>query len=247
MAIAFDTSADGGNVTAASLTWSHTCGSGSNRALTVGLFGGSTDYITGVTYAGVSMTRLGAILNSSDGRFCYFYGLLSPSTGVNNVVASASSSNVIAGQSSSYSGVGAFETAVTASSGATGEFDFPISVTTAVANCWLVASFRAASPIASTANSGVLRQSSTDGLAIGDSNAALTQGANSLSAHNTNAPFWSAVAVAMEPAASGSPRPSQFFLSGLGHGQIMRSASALAALAPLAWVIERRNKLSRTA
>jgi hypothetical protein len=59
MAIAVDATSQDHSATATSLTFSHTC-SGSNRILFVGIVGDiTTDTVTGVTYAGVSMTLVG--------------------------------------------------------------------------------------------------------------------------------------------------------------------------------------------
>ena len=57
MAIEFDNATTPAFVTATSLTYSHTCGAGSNRILFVGVWGDTTsDAITGVTYGGSAMT-----------------------------------------------------------------------------------------------------------------------------------------------------------------------------------------------
>ena len=81
--IAFNAAADltnnGG--TTNSLTHSYTVSSGANRILYVALLGdtiGGNDDITGVTYAGVSMTLITKVVTGNVGanRFQYLYRLL---------------------------------------------------------------------------------------------------------------------------------------------------------------------------
>lgn len=103
MAIARDASTDWGSTTATSLTFSHTC-TGSNLVLFVGVRGdGSSDTITGVTYNGVAMTK---IIGHNDwsNRWTYLWYLIAPATGAHNVVITSSSSVLINGNASSYTG-----------------------------------------------------------------------------------------------------------------------------------------------
>ena len=139
MALAFDAAVDGGSTTGTSRTFSHTC-SGSNRLLIVGVRGGTTadgDVITGVTYNGVSMTKIFG--NEPLGnRWTYLYYLINPASGANNVVISASASINISGAASSYTG--AYQSsqpdAYTNNSSATS----PLTTTntTLIDNCWNV-------------------------------------------------------------------------------------------------------------
>ena len=91
MALAFDATSNstGGSVT--SVTWSHTT-SGADRALIVGVsfWNGSTESITGVTYAGTAMTSIGSALSPNNER-AQQWKLSNPATGANNVVVSFSS------------------------------------------------------------------------------------------------------------------------------------------------------------
>lgn len=98
------------SVTGTSLTYSFTAGSGANRLLagSVVTLGTSTDVVTGVTYAGVSMTRVGSIDNAggvNGAQREYMYFLLAPATGANNVVVSRSDSGTIASAVADYTGV----------------------------------------------------------------------------------------------------------------------------------------------
>lgn len=97
----FDSYTNGGSVTGTSLTYSHTC-SNIDRILFVGVRGDVTnDYVTGVTYNGVSMTLIDKDLCPGD-RYAYFYYLKNPASGANNVVVSASQSILLSADSVSY-------------------------------------------------------------------------------------------------------------------------------------------------
>lgn len=77
---------------ATSYTYSHTITSNTNGCLIVAITedGGTTDDITGVTYAGVSMTLLKKGPRNGTYPVLSVYGLLLPSTGANNIVISRS-------------------------------------------------------------------------------------------------------------------------------------------------------------
>lgn len=205
MAIAYDTSVSGGFTNSGtSLTWSHTC-TGSNGVLLVTVVGDTaTDVVTGATYNGVAMTLIGHIQGGSGGsltRYTYLFGLIGPATGANTVAVSASSAIYMAGMSSSYTGVSAFETGVTNTAPA-GSSSLTLTATTGVANCWLVAGWKNNWGNASAGTGTTMRQSAND-LCIGDSNAALTAGSQSLIAQGAGfSSAWAGVMVAMEPASS---------------------------------------------
>ena len=89
-------------------TWSHTC-TGSNLIIFVYVFaGGATDIVNGITYNGVSMTRL--IFNNNDaqsgaGNSHWVYYLVNPATGAHTVSVDLTSSTNISALSVSYTGV----------------------------------------------------------------------------------------------------------------------------------------------
>jgi len=102
--ITFDNSIDGGNNggSTASLTYSFTVGSGSNRLLVVNLIGDtSADDISSVTYGGTPMTRIGKVQAPSN-NWQYQYYLLNPASGSNNVVITAGSSHFLISQAASW-------------------------------------------------------------------------------------------------------------------------------------------------
>ncbi len=105
--ITFDNSADGGNNggSTASLTYSYTVGSGSNRLLVVNLVGDtSADDISSVTYNGAPMTLLKK-LQAPSNNWQYLYYLLNPSSGSHNIVVTAASSHYLISQAASWSDV----------------------------------------------------------------------------------------------------------------------------------------------
>lgn len=91
MAIAFDaTSSKAREFSVMSQTVAHTC-TGANQVLATWVSGDYTiGAITGVTYAGVPMNLLTYVKAGGD-RYGYFFYLLGPTTGTNNVVVSTSS------------------------------------------------------------------------------------------------------------------------------------------------------------
>lgn len=92
MAVAFDALGPGssgagtGNVT--NISWSHTCGSGSNRLLVVGIgMGGSNAGVTiSVTYGASTLTSAGQInSNNQPDGFAQLFYLIAPSSGANTI------------------------------------------------------------------------------------------------------------------------------------------------------------------
>lgn len=181
MAIAHDADTDGGLVNpGTSLTWAHPC-TGSDLALFVGLFGDDTsDTITGVTYNTVAMTQIGVIQVLTD-RFVYLYGLLNPASGTHDVVASSSASIVIAGSSSSYTGVGTLiDSSSTASDGG-GDNLFTQATTVVATSCWIHWAFKNTTGGAVTPSSGPVatQRLSHSGLYTWDSNGTVSTGPQS--------------------------------------------------------------------
>jgi hypothetical protein len=102
--IAFDAVGTGANASGASITWSHTAASGAYVIAAIEVAVGTP---TSVTYGGVAMTLLKtqtANNNSSNGAL-WVYGLASPPTGVQSVIASLPAGNAASGNSVSYLGV----------------------------------------------------------------------------------------------------------------------------------------------
>ncbi|MGB8114166.1 MAG: IPT/TIG domain-containing protein, partial [Candidatus Sulfotelmatobacter sp.] len=102
--ITFDNSTDGGNNggTTATLSYSLSVGSGSNRLLVVNLIGDtSVDDVVSVTYAGSQMTLIGKVQAPSN-RWQYLYYLLNPSSGSNSIVITAGSPHYLISEAASW-------------------------------------------------------------------------------------------------------------------------------------------------
>jgi hypothetical protein len=233
MAIAFDNATDGGNATATSLTFSHTCGSGSSRVLLVGFNGdsiGGADDITGVTYGGVSMSPLAKVTVAASGdRITYMYGLIAPATGANNVIISASSSHVLQGGASSYTGAKqtGLPDATNTNVSSAGATSLDTSVTTVADNAWIVLvencyNFGEA-PIAGAGTQRRVFDGTNGGWGLFDSNGPFTPaGSHSIGTTRSSNPFNLAiihVAVSIAPDTGGGAvigRRSHPF--GVAHG-----------------------------
>lgn len=200
MGIAFDAGANGGIVNpGTSRTWSHTC-AGNNRYLLVGTIGDNvSDLITGVTYNSVAMSKLNVVQIPSD-RFLTLWGLAAPATGSNSVVATASSSIVIAGVSASYTGVASVET--TATNTTSGSTEVTGTVTTTAANCWTAATFAddLGGPLAAATGTTSRIANGSTGLAMMDSNTTLTPGSRTLQATGTTTGARAVVIASLAPA-----------------------------------------------
>ncbi len=83
-------------------SWSQDCGNGANRMLIVtsGEWrGDATSQLNGLTYAGAALTKLGQVFNTSGGALVTMWYKIAPSTGINNIISSASSTSVVFGSS----------------------------------------------------------------------------------------------------------------------------------------------------
>lgn len=109
MAIAFDAATGTTSTNTNTNTFTHTC-SGTDRFLIVpcaSLNNGALDAVTGVTYNGVAMTRLGSFYQVGTFNWIiYIYYLANPDSGTNNVVVTRNTSNgQTYGAAASYTGV----------------------------------------------------------------------------------------------------------------------------------------------
>ena len=135
-----DNATAGGNNggSTASLSYSFTVGTNSNRLLLVNLVGDtSADDITSVTYGGTSLSLSNKIQTPS-GRWHYLYYLLSPTSGTNNVVITAASSHYLISEASSWFNIAQLnqpQTSATNTAAATAEVltaTLPASANTAI-------------------------------------------------------------------------------------------------------------------
>lgn len=110
--------------------------SGPERFLIVGVLIGGGATCTAVTYAGVTMTRVGDVeFYQNDQQNVYTFQLLNPSSGTNNIVANFSGKGPNTITAASYTGVGAVDTTNVVSSASTEAITNPMA--TAVAGEWL--------------------------------------------------------------------------------------------------------------
>ena len=186
MAIAFDAKAQS-TASAADKTFSHTC-TGSNLVLYVAISNNSTsDGISGVTYNSLAMTRVGT---SSDGlgHRGYLYRLFNPPTGAHNVVVTRSNSDYICATSASYSGVAQGTTNFASNIQTSNASTNVNTLTTLVANCWLVSADVNDNGAAPTAGTGAyLRQIGANIFnALFDSNGAIASAGSTSMTINQN-------------------------------------------------------------
>ncbi len=173
MAIAYDTSADLGFSFAGSKTTAFTC-TGTNRILFVGGWGGSgSSNWTGVTYAGVAMTKVGEAQVPGD-RWVYLYILANPASGSNNVVITESGTDGIDAFATSYTGAQQTSTPDASNTVAGTTTNTALSVTTTADNCWGVAAFKYLSAAGTAGANTILRVTTANGSQAYDSNSALT-------------------------------------------------------------------------
>jgi hypothetical protein len=137
--IAFDNVGKAENNGAISLSTSFTVASGSNRLMVFVI--GHNGSISSVTYAGVAATKLTSQNSANYGTLDFWY-LISPATGANTVAVSGSGGFAV-GTWASYTGVSqsSFPNAQSKQDPAFPPTPLVGSVTTTVANCWLIGGY----------------------------------------------------------------------------------------------------------
>lgn len=184
MAIAFDAATNCASATGTSLTYSHTTGSGSDRHLTVvlGTNAATTEgNITGITYGGVAMTKIGYKKHASFTNHIWVYYLIAPATGANNVVVSSTASIYLESGCMSYTGVS--QTTPVGASGtaedANGTTTTTLNLTFGASNSWFVGGTWTEATITGTAPN-VRRIGDGFNVNALDSNSALAAGAQTM-------------------------------------------------------------------
>jgi len=141
-AIAVDAVSSGANGTDTTRSVSHTV-SGSDRLLLVGVYteksgDAGTECITGVTWNGVSMTKISTKIRSNNLGYMYLYGLVAPDTGTHTAVASCSATAYMTIQAVSYTGVYQDSVPTVHNEGASNTgTSLDVSVTVTVDDSWL--------------------------------------------------------------------------------------------------------------
>lgn len=197
--IAYDSFASGGrNLSTTSVTLSHTC-TGSDRILLVGVHTEtSVDQISGVTYAGVAMTRVGTVLTTGSERD-YLYILVAPATGANNIVVSASSTAIISCSSVSYTGARQSSQPDASGTNTATTTAFTVSVTTTVNQCWLVGTFSSSGTVSAVLPAVRRANLASTYATMFDSNGmVLTAGSDSIQTSGSSG-IWGGVVAAIAP------------------------------------------------
>lgn len=177
MAIAFDNASSGNSTSSATLTFSLTVGSGSNRALWVGvLVNTTTATISSFNYAGVAMSPTGQTpLRSNQSLFLYY--LANPASGTNNIVITMSTTvSEMHGCAASYTGAAqtGIPDAGTSTSVGSGTTN-TLTLSTVANNAWMVGIFRNDSAGNGTAGTGTTQRTFSAGqVSFDDSGGALT-------------------------------------------------------------------------
>lgn len=223
MAIAFD-SAQNGGAGASGINAAHTF-SFNNVAGNIVLVDvhtstiGVADYVTGVTYNSVAMTRVfdsGNAGNGSNDR-TFIYRLVAPATGSNNVVISTNMANAfdaVNGNAVSYSGVNqsspidSFAVAVSADAAT----PFNVSTTVVGSNCWLHGAFSSSdrNPATGTGTTERAEVSSGGFLNSADSNGTVSTGSQTLQWTAAGNAGYAAGVLSLAPTASGPANVKTF-------------------------------------
>jgi len=126
------------------------------------------------------MTRIGAVQADTTNFYVYIYGLLAPATGVNNIVASTSSSTYIGCAAVSYTGVKQSGLPDSSATGTDATGNYTATTTVVASDCWLFSSSRSnGSPTAGA--STTIRDVLDGGSCLSaDSNATVGTGSQSL-------------------------------------------------------------------
>lgn len=142
MAIAFDAVSTYSTTNGFTHTFSFTT-AGSNRMLfVIVLTLTNTDTITGVTYAGTSMTRVAAVTNGVNTSYLFLYALPNPASGANNVVVTSSDSRDIYAEGLSYTGVKNEQPEASNTANNSNSSTISASVTTLTDNAWVMGTHR---------------------------------------------------------------------------------------------------------
>lgn len=210
MAIAFDNSiGQQTNAGTSSLTYTYTT-SGTNRYLFVGAIIQSSQTISGITYAGVSMTQITSIPNDgvSANETAYLFGLANPTNGANNVVITGSGNATIASCASSYTGAQQTNSAEASNTATGNSGTATVSVTTITDNDWLVNFFRA--QFSGTAGSNTTIRSAASSFNMTDSNGVQTPPGSFSQTVTGGSNSWSMQCMALKASVAVTTNPASY-------------------------------------
>jgi hypothetical protein len=184
----------------------YTCGSGANRILFVGMFGGAGASTPSITYNGVSMTSIAIDLASGDRRISLFY-LLAPATGSNTVTVSfGSAPDHFQMYAADYDGVQqSGQPDASATNTSTGTVSLAAAVTVTAPNCWMIAMGREDAGGAVTWTTGTTNelQSGGTGGHFADSNGTVSTGSVSSTMTMGGANLRALIAASFQPDTGG--------------------------------------------
>lgn len=219
MAIAFDaTTTFTYNATAAtSRNYNHTC-SGTDRILFVATVNnGSGVTMSSCTYAGVSMTNLGNVVNANNSNITLWW-LVNPASWSNSIVFTASASCNLHSKCISYTGAKQSGLPDASSTGwPTTTTSYSQSVTTVADNCWAVMVWCAMSWLAITAWSNTNIRSpievSLAWMFMADTNSAKTPAWTDTMTITSSSQAYTWVMVSFAPAVAAPATTPAFFLN----------------------------------
>lgn len=199
MAIAIDTTTKPGATNwgwSNTMTVSHTC-SGTDRCIVVNVWSqtSSTGVVTGVTYAGVSLTKIGSESTDGANNSTSTWVLANPASGANNVVITTTSNGIIMCEIASYTGVNqASPVWASVTNWPTTTTSWTQTLTTTADNSWLVMCAKGRSGNTVTAGANTFVRVTVEvlftWLFIADSNSAQTPtGSKSLNVTSTSQEF----------------------------------------------------------
>lgn len=216
MAIAFDAKSNLDGDVGTTHTWPHTC-TGANLVLLVGGRDQAGSTVTGATYNGVPMTQISAlVLDGTDTD--YFFYLLNPATGTNNIVVTFSASSSWYGKGASYTGVSqvGFPDAAQTNTGSAAT-SLTGTVTTVADNAWTVM-FADNDTGAFSAGGGTTIRTTVgnQAMTIADSNGAITPaGSTTLNLTMASSKYTYSM-VSMAPVGAGTTNKTYKALMGVG-------------------------------
>jgi hypothetical protein len=196
------------NVSAGSLTWAHTVGSGSNRFLIVGVsIRNANSQVSGITYAGAALTFIGAQNNSDNAVRTEMWYRAAPTVGTANVVVTLTSAAKMVGGAVSFFGVNPSSpqnAAVTANSTGTGTTDPSVTIGSATNEMIVTATSTEGSAGTVTPTNQTQQWNNFYGTSGGDAAGfgGTVAGAASVTLgwHKTGTAKWAIIAVALQPA-----------------------------------------------
>ena len=159
MAIAFDAATNTSLVTSTVITYNHTC-TGTDRILFVGVFA-RNQLVTAVTYAGATMTEVGAREGPQGGSSDYIslYQIVNPASGTNQVSVTIAASAVLISGSVSYTGAKqSGQPDNSANNNDTAEATTTTTLTTVADNSWLMGMVRAGTDGVTNASTGTTQR-----------------------------------------------------------------------------------------